>query len=148
MTRLEQILAVTRKRVVLSRQQANMRVLEQMTDSKTPRGFRRRLCVMSQTSPSIIAELKKASPSKGVIRKNFHVGQLATHLTQAGASSLSVLTDDKFFMGSLANLLEAAAVTNVPCLRKDFIVDEFQLLEAKAHHADAVLLILAALDDP
>ena len=147
MTRLEQILAVTRKRVALSRQQANMRVLEQMSDSHTPRGFRRRLCAMSPTSPAVIAELKKASPSKGVIRKNFHVGLLATQLTQAGASALSVLTDDQFFLGSLANLLEAAAVTNVPCLRKDFIVDEFQLLEAKAHHADAVLLILAALDD-
>src|SRR5439155_21719266 len=125
MTRLEQILAVTRKRVAPSRQQANMRVLEQMADSHTPRGFRRRLCAMSPTSPAVIAELKKASPSKGVIRKNFQVGALATQLTQAGASALSVLTDDQFFLGSLANLLEAAAVTNVPCLRKDVIVDEF-----------------------
>jgi len=147
MTRLEQILSVTRTRVTLSKQQANMRVLEQMAESHRPRGFRRRLSAMSQTSPAVIAELKKASPSKGIIRKNFPVDALATQLAQSGASALSVLTYDQFFLGSLANLLEASAVTDVPCLRKDFIVDEFQILEAKAYHADAILLILAALDD-
>jgi indole-3-glycerol phosphate synthase len=147
MTRLEQILTVTRERVVLSKQQANMRVLEQMAGSYVPRGFRRRLAAMAQASPAVIAELKKASPSKGVIRKNFQVDRLATQLAQAGASALSILTDEQSFQGSLANLLEASALTDVPCLRKDFIVDEFQILEAKAYHADAILLILAALDD-
>jgi indole-3-glycerol phosphate synthase len=147
MTRLDEILTVTRARVALSRQQANMAVLEQKAAAHVPRGFRRRLAAMAQASPAIIAELKKASPSKGVIRKNFIPGALAKQLAQAGASALSVLTDDQFFLGSLNNLLEASAAADVPCLRKDFMVDEFQVLEAKANHADAILLILAALDD-
>jgi indole-3-glycerol phosphate synthase len=102
---------------------------------------------MSQLGPAVIAELKKASPSKGLLRGAFSVSQLAVQLTQSGASALSVLTDEKFFQGSLANLVEASAATELPCLRKDFILDEFQILEARAHHADAILLILAALDD-
>ncbi len=72
---------------------------------------------------------------------------LANQLARGGASALSVLTDEEFFHGSLANLMEASAATDLPCLRKDFIIDEFQITEARAHHADAVLLILAALDD-
>jgi indole-3-glycerol phosphate synthase len=102
---------------------------------------------MSQVGPAIIAELKKASPSKGVIRGSFPVGSLANQLAKNGASALSVLTDEEFFHGSLTNLLEASAATELPCLRKDFIVDEFQIVEARAHRADAVLLILAALND-
>ena len=97
--------------------------------------------------PAIIAELKKASPSKGVIRSNFPVAQLARELEAAGAVALSVLTEEKYFHGSLANLAEASAATRLPCLRKDFIIDEFQLLEARAHGADAVLLIVAALEE-
>jgi indole-3-glycerol phosphate synthase len=96
----------------------------------------------------VITEIKKASPSKGVIRGSFPVGHLANQLAKNGASALSVITDEKFFQGSLANLLEASAATDLPCLRKDFILDEFQIVEARAHHADAILLILAALDDP
>lgn len=147
MNRLDEILSVTRERVAIARQQANVPVLERMASSHAPRGFRRRLSALAQSSPAVIAELKKASPSKGVIRKNFVVGSLATQLACAGASALSVLTDDQFFLGSLANLLEASAAVEIPCLRKDFMVDEFQILEAKAYHADAILLILAALDD-
>lgn len=102
---------------------------------------------MAQLGPAVIAELKKASPSKGVLRGTFPVGLLATQLARSGASALSVLTDEQYFQGSLANLMEASAAIDLPCLRKDFIVDEFQLLESRAHHADAILLILAALDD-
>ena len=102
---------------------------------------------MSQVGPAIIAELKKASPSKGVLRGSFPVGSLANQLAKNGASALSVLTDEEFFHGSLTNLLEASAATELPCLRKDFVVDEFQIIEARAHRADAVLLILAALND-
>src|SRR5262249_47097972 len=94
-----------------------------------------------------IAELKKASPSKGLLRNPFAVGQLAGQLTRAGASALSVLTDEQFFQGSLANLCEASTASELPCLRKDFIVDEFQVLESRANRADAILLILSALDD-
>jgi indole-3-glycerol phosphate synthase len=93
----------------------------------------------------VIAELKKASPSKGLIRAEFSVDGLAKELEEAGAAALSVLTDEEFFQGSLENLRNASAAVKIPCLRKDFIVDEFQLLEARANSADAVLLIVAAL---
>lgn len=147
MTRLDQILSATRQRVANSKRTADLRALERMAAAHVPRGFRRRLAAMAQSSPAVIAELKKASPSKGVIRGTLHVAQLATQLTRNGASALSVLTDEQFFQGSLSNLLEASAAADVPCLQKDFIVDEFQVLEAKAHHADAILLILGALGD-
>jgi indole-3-glycerol phosphate synthase len=110
-----------------------------------PRGFRTNLQRVSPSGAAVIAELKKASPSKGLIRADFQVTELAAELEQAGAAALSVLTDEQFFQGSLRNLELASAATSIPCLRKDFIVDEFQLLEARAHHADAVLLIVAAL---
>jgi indole-3-glycerol phosphate synthase len=147
MSKLDEILAATRERVERSRAAADMRVLEQMAASHEPRGFRKRLQAMAQLGPAVIAELKKASPSKGVIRGTFPVGLLANQLARNGASALSVLTDEQFFEGSLTNLLEASAATELPCLRKDFIVDEFQILESRAHNADAILLILAALDD-
>jgi indole-3-glycerol phosphate synthase len=147
MSKLDEILAATRERVKRSRADADMRVLEKMAAAHEPRGFRKRLQAMAQLGPAVIAELKKASPSKGVIRGTFPVGVLANQLARNGASALSVLTDEQFFQGSLTNLLEASAATELPCLRKDFIVDEFQILESRAHNADAILLILAALDD-
>jgi indole-3-glycerol phosphate synthase len=147
MTRLDQIISATRERVLRSKRQVDVRSLERMAAAHTPRGFRRRLAAMAQSSPALIAELKKASPSKGLIRSNFPVPQLAAQLARNGASALSILTDEQFFQGSLANLAEASAATDVPCLRKDFMVDEYQVLEARAHRADAILLILAALGD-
>jgi indole-3-glycerol phosphate synthase len=95
----------------------------------------------------VLAELKKASPSKGLIRPDFPVRDLALELEAAGAAALSVLTDEHYFQGSLQNLEIASTATRLPCLRKDFIVDEFQILEARAHRADAILLIVAALSD-
>jgi len=147
MTTLDQILAATRTRVARSKERAGGRSLEKAAAGHTPRGFRKRLAAMAQLGPAVIGELKKASPSKGVIRGTFPVGALANQLARAGASALSVLTDEEFCQGSLANLLEASAAADLPCLRKDFIIDEFQITEARAHHADAILLILAALDD-
>jgi len=97
---------------------------------------------------AMIAELKKASPSRGIIRADFDAAQLAAELQGAGAAALSVLTDEEFFQGSLENLRLASAQVCVPCLRKDFIVEEFQLVESRANRADAVLLIVAALADP
>lgn len=147
MTKLEEILAATRARVAAQKERADLHALEKAAATHQPRGFRKRLHAMAQLGPAVIAELKKASPSKGMLRGTFPVGILANQLARNGASALSVLTDEQFFEGSLTNLLEASAATNLPCLRKDFIVDEFQIVEARAHHADAVLLILAALDD-
>ncbi len=96
---------------------------------------------------AVIAELKKASPSKGLIRENFVVAELARELERAGAAALSILTEEEYFQGSLQNLAIASAETKLPCLRKDFIVDEFQVLEARAGGADAILLIVAALSE-
>jgi len=110
-----------------------------------PRGFRRALEGKSKAGVTVIAELKKASPSKGLIRADFRPAKLASELETSGAAALSVLTDEEFFQGSLENLRLASEAVKVPCLRKDFIVDEFQLLEARANSADAVLLIVAAL---
>ena len=90
--------------------------------------------------------MKKASPSKGLIRAEFDAVALARDLQEAGAAALSVLTDEESFQGSLGNLVKASEVSKLPCLRKDFIVDDYQLLEARAHRADAVLLIVAALE--
>ncbi|HEY1937389.1 MAG TPA: indole-3-glycerol phosphate synthase TrpC [Candidatus Angelobacter sp.] len=148
MTTLDEILAATRNRVARAKERAQLRPLEKAAAAHFPRGFRKRLAAMSQLGPAVIGELKKASPSKGTIRGTFPVGVLANQLAQGGASALSVLTDEEFFQGSLANLMEASAATELPCLRKDFIIDEFQITEARANHADAILLILAALDDP
>jgi indole-3-glycerol phosphate synthase len=147
MTRLDEILAATRERVQRAKTQVDVRALENQAAAHEPRGFRKRLLAMSRLGPAVIAELKKASPSKGTLRSTFPVRLLAEQLAQGGASALSVLTDEQFFQGSLAHLREASDATELPCLRKDFIVDEFQIVEARAHRADAILLILAALDD-
>ena len=147
MTVLADIVAATRRRVGECRSQADLRELEKRAAEHVPRGFRRGLEAAGRTGIAIIAELKKASPSRGLIRGNFDPALLARELEQAGAAALSVLTDEEFFQGSLENLRSASSGTGLPCLRKDFIVDEFQILEARANCADAVLLIVAALEN-
>jgi indole-3-glycerol phosphate synthase len=142
---LDKIVAAARARVAEAKREADFRELIQRAEQHVPRGFRRALVNRRDDGIAVIAELKKASPSKGLIRADFHPAELAHELEAAGAAALSVLTDEEFFQGSLENLHAASAAVKIPCLRKDFIVDEFQLVEARANRADAVLLIVAAL---
>lgn len=96
---------------------------------------------------NLIAEIKKASPSKGILRNKFDHIEIAKNYMRGGADAISVLTDKQFFQGSISHLKEIAEIKIVPLLRKDFIIDEFQILEAKANGADAVLLIAEALSE-
>lgn len=142
---LDAILEVARQRVSEARHRADLGALERAAANHLPRGFLNRLRQVAQDRIAIVSELKKASPSKGLIRADFEAAALARELEQAGTAALSVLTDEQFFQGSLDNLRQASAATALPCLRKDFIVDEFQMVEARANRADAILLIVAAL---
>jgi len=147
---LDQIVAATRIRVAERKRATDIRALEKAAVAHQPRGFRRLLAERSasrQSSWAIIAEIKKASPSKGVLRAKLDVEAVAAAYARGGATALSVLTEQDFFLGSLENLCRASAACPLPCLRKDFIVDDFQLLEARANSADAVLLMCSVLAD-
>jgi indole-3-glycerol phosphate synthase len=144
-SRLDQILERVRRRVSETRSHANLRELERRASQHQPRGFRTTLKAQAGNRVAVIAELKKASPSRGLIRAEFDASRLATELVQAGAAALSVLTEEDFFQGSLDNLKIASEAGTAPCLRKDFIIDELQIVEARAYCADAILLIVAAL---
>ena len=146
-SQLDHILSATRRQVEERRHSIPRLTLERNAAAHRPRRFAEALRSKAACGAAVMAELKKASPSKGLIRQNFRVTELARALEQGGAAALSVLTEESFFQGSLANLAEASAAVAIPCLRKDFIVDEWQLVEARAYSADAVLLIAAVLSD-
>lgn len=121
---------------------------ERITQAPAVRGFVDRIAQTIQTGrPAVIAEIKKASPSKGVIRENFQPAEIAGSYEKGGACCLSVLTDIDFFQGSDAYLQQARQACSLPVLRKDFIIDPYQVYEARAIGADCILLIVAVLND-
>lgn len=126
---------------------ATVREWERRADALRPahRDFRAALLA---NPPSIIAEIKKASPSKGLLSRDFDPIALAREYESGGAAALSVLTDEHFFQGSLVDLCDAHTAVALPALRKDFTLDEYHVIEAAAHGADAILLIVAILDAP
>ena len=123
--------------------------LESNITEQTPvRGFAAAMkAQLERAEPAVIAEVKKASPSKGVIREDFHPGEIASSYQSGGATCLSVLTDIDFFQGADDYLRQARAACDLPVLRKDFTIDPYQVVEARAMGADAILLIVAALED-
>ena len=118
------------------------------SDQEPARGFVRALKQKEQQNQSaVIAEVKKASPSKGIIREDFIPAQIAKSYAKHGAACLSVLTDEEFFKGQMDYLRQARAACDLPVLRKDFMLDDYQVFEARANSADCILLIVSALED-
>ncbi|AHC38214.1 indole-3-glycerol-phosphate synthase [Pseudomonas fluorescens] len=148
-TVLEKILARKAEEVAVRRARVSLAELEsQAKVADAPRGFANALIAQSkQKQPAVIAEIKKASPSKGVIRENFVPADIAVSYEKGGATCLSVLTDIDFFQGSDEFLKQARAACKLPVIRKDFMIDPYQIVEARALGADCVLLIVSALDD-
>jgi indole-3-glycerol phosphate synthase len=146
-TFLTTILESTRATLAAAKADVPVADLERRAGEHRPRGWAAALRREAIKGPAIIAEIKKASPSRGVIRAAFDPAWLARRYRAGGAAALSVLTDEPYFQGSLRNLEMASSAAPLPCLRKDFIVDEYQIVEARAHRADAILLIAAALEN-
>jgi len=146
-TSLSQILSRTQALVEQRKQHADLVELDRRAQAHTPRGFAASLRAAAKARPAIIAECKKASPSKGILREEYIPERIALEYERAGAAAISVLTEPEFFQGSLDHLSAVSAAVKVPVLRKDFMVDEFQIIEARAAGADAILLIVAALED-
>ncbi|HEX5411419.1 MAG TPA: indole-3-glycerol phosphate synthase TrpC [Terriglobia bacterium] len=139
------IIAARRRCIEEMRAAVPLDRLRQQAESRSD--FRDFAAALSGEVLSVITELKKASPSKGLLRPDFRPREIAQSYQQAGASALSVLTEEEFFQGSLDNLKAARAAVRLPVLRKDFIIDEYQVYESVAAGADAFLLIVAALED-
>jgi indole-3-glycerol phosphate synthase len=143
---LDDILARKRADVAARRRELPLPALRDRPLYAGPRrGFRAALA--AAPAPAVIAELKRASPSRGRIRAEYEPGALGRSYAAGGASALSVLTDGPFFQGGLADLAAARAASGLPCLEKDFVIDAYQIDEARAWGADAVLLIVAAVRD-
>jgi len=142
-TILERIVAVKRTEIAAAKQSVPMRTLEERLRSVAPvRDF---VGALRAKTPAVIAEIKKASPSRGVLRENFDPAAIARSYERAGAVCLSVLTDAQFFQGSLGDLGAARGSCALPVLRKDFVIDAYQVFEARAAGADCILLIAACL---
>lgn len=146
---LDKIVAVKRDEIAAARAERSYASLR--ADAEVLGGVRdfvgaMRACVAARR-PAVIAEVKKASPSKGVLREHFVPADIAASYERGGAACLSVLTDERFFQGSALYLQQARAACRLPVLRKDFIVDAYQVVQARAMGADCILLIAACLDD-
>jgi len=148
-TVLEKIISRKREEVSERRGRVGLAELETMAAAADPvRGFARRLQEQARNKqPAVIAEIKKASPSKGVLREDFVPADIAKSYEAGGATCLSVLTDIDFFQGADDYLKQARSACKLPVIRKDFMVDPYQIIESRALGADCVLLIVAALED-
>ncbi len=148
-TLIEKIVASKREELAETKKRApESAVREAAEAAETPRGFARSVAARAANGPAIISELKKASPIKGLLRAEFGVEQLARGYAENGAAALSVLTESRYFLGDLSYIRRAKAVCPLPALRKDFIFDPYQIYEARSAGADAVLLIVASLEQP
>ncbi|HLG21678.1 MAG TPA: indole-3-glycerol phosphate synthase TrpC [Candidatus Manganitrophaceae bacterium] len=147
MTLLEDILEAKRESV---RSRKGKRSLQEarskIADADPTRGFQKALSIPDPNAPRLIAEVKKASPSKGIIRERFHPVEISKIYEAGGAAALSVLTEERFFLGKPSYLHEIRLEVSLPLLQKDFILDELQIYEARAWGADAILLIAALLE--
>jgi indole-3-glycerol phosphate synthase len=145
---LNKIIATKQLEVALAKQQKPLEVVQaEAKAAAAPRDFVGSIrAKIANKQAAVIAEIKKASPSKGVIRADFHPADIAKSYEQGGAACLSVLTDVEYFQGSAEYLKQARAACNLPVLRKDFMIDAYQVYEARAMGADCILLIAAAID--
>ena len=150
LTILEKIIATKIREIEEAKQLQSFEAVEQAAALASPvRGFADAIVTrIRRMEPAVIAEIKKASPSKGLIREDFQPVQHAADYEANGAACLSVLTDEKFFKGSNEYLLQARAACGLPVIRKDFMIDTYQIAESKALGADCILLIVAALQPP
>lgn len=144
---LEAIVGATRRRVAIQEQRMPRAVLETRAATRAPRGAAFRAALVHPARVNVVAECKRRSPSRGVLRAAYDPVAIGRAYARAGAVAVSILTEPTFFDGALDHLTAVRDAVSLPILRKDFIVDEYQLLEARAAGADAVLLIVAALTD-